>query len=90
MGLDGTYDNDLTSRATTELFNLDFTAISTLRSVTHSPQGTSYLGYFPEENEAHYVTVNPAENLEKSHSTDFDESLTKRLTLLRSRYLQSL
>lgn len=34
MGLDGTYDNDLTLRATTELFNIDFTAISTLRSVT--------------------------------------------------------
>ena len=32
----------------------------------------------------HYVTVDPVENLERSHSKDFDEILCKITTLLRS------
>ena len=66
MQNDGTFDDKITLRATSEIFNVEFEAVLTLGPAVRqiiTPDGSlvmtrSHLGHFAENKSPHYVTLN--------------------------------
>ena len=84
MSMDGTFGDEITLRAATELFNIEFVIISTLGRATEititpqnfAPQGRVYLGHFAEDHGEHYVVLNAAEDLNIPNES-FDSEVKK-------------
>ena len=90
MSIDTTFDDEITLRAASELFNIEFVIISTLgraAEATVSPQNFAprshvYFGHFAENHREHYVVLNPLEDLDISNKSFDSEVKTTKKSIL--------